>query len=340
MRIRVLLWGLGLCALSVGLADASSLEVAQAAFDLRMVGKVDEAVQRLEEGLAADSTQAILFYELSRARLSLMDIEGMQEAVDEAVTLEPENADYHYFAGLASTYSLINAAHHEQQEMMKHFGERTIGELEAALRCNPDHREARCTLVQRISAMAEDMGWDAARAEEHTRILEKADPVMGARARSNLIPESQQADLWEKVIREHPDQPSAWYEAGGGFLNASLAAQQGGVPSPDLGHLNRASECIDKAIEMNPQRFYILLQLSTAFAMAREWDRAQSIIQRYISLNPPLPLKAYAVARLGQIKQQRGDVSGGTELMSKAMEMDPHLWRGFMPPPEEILSRP
>jgi tetratricopeptide (TPR) repeat protein len=325
-RVSVVVWALGFCVLIAGIAAATPIEIAQEAFDLRLAGKVDEAVGLLEEGVVADSTQAILFYELSRAKLFLMDFEGMQEAIEKAVALEPANADYHYFAGLASSFSLINAAHHDQQDQMKHFGDKTISELEAAVRCNPDHLEARCTLVQRITALAEDMGWDTKAAEEHARILEAKDPIQGAKARSYLAAEGQGADLWEKVIRDHPDQWRAWYEAGDGFL--------------DAGNPDRASECLDKALEMNPQRFYPLLRLATVFAMERDWDRAEAIIRRYISLDPPLPLLAFAWGQLGQIEKQRGNVAAGEELISKAMEMDPHLWRTFMPPTEEIFTRP
>ena len=338
--LLVLIGVMGFCVPTAFAADAAQTGIAQEAFDLRLSGKVDEAVQRLEAGLAADSTQAALFYELSRARLFLMDFKGMQEAVEKAVALAPDSADYHHFAGQCCAYSLIDAAHHNQQEQIRRFAERAIEELEAALRCDPDHHEARYTLVQMTMAMAGDMGWETKTAEEHARILEEKDPVMGARARASILPAGERAGLWEKVIREHPDQWNAWYESGAGLIDAWSATQDGAPGTADKAMLDRAAVCIDKALEMNPRRSYILLRLVTAFAMARDWDRATAITQRYLTLDPPVALKAFATARLGQIKLQSGDSAGGKDLMSKAMEMDPHLWRGFMPPPEEIFTRP
>ncbi|MDO9171032.1 MAG: hypothetical protein Q7W29_04280 [bacterium] len=197
---------------AVATADTASLEIAREAFDLRLAGRVDDAVQRLEAGLAADSTQAVLFYELSRTRMFLMEFEGMQAAIEKAVALAPDNADYHYFAGLATAYSLINAAHRGREEQAKQFAGSIIEELESALRCDPDHHEARCLLVQQFSVMAEEMGWDMERAREHAGILEGKDPVMGVKARANLIPEDQRAQLWERVVEEYPDRSLAWYE--------------------------------------------------------------------------------------------------------------------------------
>ena len=323
-KLLVLVCFLGLDVSAACAAAGTPTAIAREAFDLRLSGKVDEAVERLETGLAADSTQAVLHYELSRAKMFLMDFEGMQASIERAVALAPDNADYHYFAGLASAYSLINAAHKGQKEQMERFAAMDLDELEAALRCNPDHHDARCLLVQQIVSLAAETGVDQNRAEEHTRILEAKDPVMGAKARANLVPKDQRADLWETMVREHPDQWSAWYEGGAGFI--------------DEGKLDRA--CIEKALEMNPQRDYILLRLGTAFAMAEDWGRAEGMTRRYLALDPPVPLMAWATARLGQIKQQSGDPASGIELMNKAMAMDPHLWRGFMPPPEAIFTLP
>ncbi len=325
-KLLVLAWILALGPQASLAADPAPAEIAREAFDLRLAGEVDEAVRRLEAGLAADSTQAALLYELSRTRMFLMDFEGMQAAIEKAVAFAPDNADYHYFAGLATAYSLINAAHQGQEEQMRQFAGKIIDELESAVRCDPDHHEARCLLVQQILVMAEDMGWDVGRAENHARILEGKDPVMGARARSNLIPQDQRAPLWEDVVREHSDRSLAWYEGGSGFI--------------DAGNLVRAAECIDKALAMNPRRFDILLRLSTAYAMTGDWDRAEAVVHRFIGMTPPLPLEAFAWAWLGQIAQQRGNRAEGGELMSKAAAMDPHLWRGFMPPPEVIFVRP
>lgn len=325
-KLLVLMWILAIGPPTALTADTTPVGIAREACDLRLAGKVDEAVRRLEAGLAADSTQAALLYELSRTRMFLMDFEGMQSAIEKAVALAPDNADYHYFAGMATAYSLINAAHQGREEQMKQLAGRIIDELESAVRCDPDHLEARCMLVQQFSVMAEDMGWDMQRAEEHARILEGKDPVMGAKARANLIPEDQRAPLWEKVVREHADRSPAWYEGGSGFI--------------DVGNLIRAAECIDKALAMNPGRFDILLRLSTAYAMTGDWDRAEATVRRYIGMAPPLPLEAFAWARLGQIAQQKGNRDEGGELMGKASAMDPHLWRGFMPPPEVIFVRP
>ncbi|MDO9171033.1 MAG: tetratricopeptide repeat protein [bacterium] len=107
-----------------------------------------------------------------------------------------------------------------------------------------------------------------------------------------------------------------------------------------MGNLDRAAECVDKALAMDPGRNDILLGLSTAFVMAGNLDRAEALVRRYLEMDPPLPLKAFAWARLGQLEQRQGNLPEGEKLMNAAAAMDPHLWRGFMPPPAEIFTRP
>lgn len=306
---------------------ATPIEVARQAYDLRMGGKEDQAVHRLEEGLAADSTQAVLYYELSRTRMYLMDFPGMQSAIEKAVALDNANAEYHYFAALASSISLVDASHRpDSKQEMQRFGRKTLDELQATLRCDPDHADARCMLVQQTSVLGKEVGVDAGPAEEQVRILEKKDPVMGAKARSYLASDAERADLWEAVVRDHPDDWRAWYEAASGFLDAGKPA--------------RAAECLDRSLEMHPEGTYLLLRLGTAFALAGNWDPARAAIQRYIDTDPPLPLRAFAWARLGQIEQRSGDSAAGEKLMAKAKSMDPHLWRALMPPSQELFTRP
>ena len=243
-----------------------------------------------------------------------------------AVEIEPDNARYHYFAGMAAAYSLIDAAHHNDRDKMMECGLRTIFELEASVRVDPDLHDARCFLVQQLTVLEPELGLDSSGAEEHVRVLEEKDPVMGAKARSNLIDEAWKRELWEDILAEHGDEAPACYEAGSAFI--------------DLGDLPRAVECIDKAINLDPDRFHILPRLAVAYAMKKDWVQARAVTERYIRLDPPIPLKAYAFFSLGQISKRTGKPTEGKKLIEKAVAMDPHVWKTFMAPPEELFTGP
>lgn len=312
------------CLLVGGLGFTEPADKAEEAFQLRMQAKTDEALQLLEEDLGVNPGNALSFFEMFRTKFYLLDFEGMSDAIGKAVEIEPDNAEYHYFAGMAAAYSLIDAAHHEDRDRMMECGRRAISELEASVRVDPDLHAARCFLVQQLTVLEPELGLDASAAEEHVRVLEEKDPVMGAKARSNLIDEAWKRELWEDILAVHGDEAPACYEAGSAFI--------------DLGDLPRAVECIDKALELDPDRFYILLRLAVAYAMKNEWDQARAVTERYIRLDPPVPLKAYANFYLGQISKRTGKPAEGKELMEKAVAMDPHVWQTFMPPPEELFT--
>jgi tetratricopeptide (TPR) repeat protein len=178
--------------------------------------------------------------------------------------------------------------------------------------------------VEISSNLAANMGGDPSRAEEHTKFLEEKDPICGARARSALISEKKTMDLWEKILEEHQDVARAHAEAARIFI--------------PLGEIERARNCVDKALEIDRESNYILLNLATAYASAKQWKKAKDTIERYLEYDPPVALKAFAYARLGLIERGMGNEEKGEELLKRAREMDRHVWITFMPPPEEIFT--
>jgi cytochrome c-type biogenesis protein CcmH/NrfG len=103
--------------------------VGQDAYTLRMQGQTDEAKAILEDALSTDPDNAIALYELSRTQLYLMDFNGMQNSIVHAVRLDPENAQYHFFAGRASIYAMIDAAHKQNKDAMRGYSLKAIQEL-------------------------------------------------------------------------------------------------------------------------------------------------------------------------------------------------------------------
>lgn len=294
------------------------------AFELRMAGGVDDAVKLLETALNEDPQEGVLHYELSRSRLFLLDIAGMHEAAEAAVRHEPDNNDFRYFAAMASAYALIDAAHHGDKEKMRELGAGVIDHLEAILRANPHDHRARWFLVQQSTEMAPEVGLEVASPEEHVRLLEKEDPIWGAKARCLLVDEKEQLKIWNGILSGFPEDHRALTEAAEGLIMA--------------GDLELASKCLDKAIEKDPESNYGLLQLGLAYAMREEWDQALGVTQRYLDSDPPIALKAFAIGRMGMIHHRKGEAERGRELMSEARKLDPHVWQTVMPPPKEIFT--
>ena len=105
----------------------------------------------------------------------------------------------------------------------------------------------------------------------------------------------------------------------------------------ELGDLEEARECLDKALQKEPNHCYGLLRLSLAYAMDEDYKQAIEVTNRYIATDPPVALKAFATGRLAQIHRRMGDEDRSRELLRAARDMDPNVWLTVMPPPKEIF---
>lgn len=309
-----------LCAVAADDPEATAAK----AFELRMAGQVDEAVELLEAAIEAHEQAGVLHFELARAKLLLLDIGGMHDAAAAAVQHAPDNNDFRYFAATASLYSLIDAAHHGNKDRMKEMGQESMDQLEAILAADPDHYEARFLLVQQSVDMAPEVGLEVGDTEAHVKFLEKKDPIMGAKARCCFVNEKEQKKIWEKVLADHPDECRAWVESAEGLIQ--------------VGELDQAEACLGKAMAKDQENCYALLGLGLAYFMRQDWDRAAELTQQYLDTGPPVALKAYAVGRMGMIQMRKGDRERGEELMKQARDLDPHVWQTVMPPPWEIFT--
>jgi tetratricopeptide (TPR) repeat protein len=298
----------------------------QEAFDLRLGGDADAAVAALEKDFAEHPGDAAALFEMARVRCYLFDFSACLAAIDRAVELEPGNARYHYFSGIFSIYAVIDAAHHKDEEKMKELGQRALAELEAAVEADPDYHEARYLLVQQLTDLAPELGLDSSGREEHVEILEAKDPIWGIKARCCLLDDQEKREMWTRMMEERGDEARVCYQAAEGFL--------------DLNEVYRAAKCLDKALELDGDRSYLLLRMVVAYAMKEDWQRATEAGDRYLEHDPPRPLQAWTMFSKAKIKQRQGDKEGGEAFLAKAEQLDPQVWKTFMPPAEILFEAP
>ncbi len=304
--------------------DDAPHAIAARAFEMRMKGQTDQAIQLLEDSLDKTPEAGVLHFELARARLLLLDIDEMYREANAAVSHEPENNEFGYFAAMASAYALIDAAHHGDQDRMKELGRESLAHLDAILARDPEDCRARCFLVQLSTDMAPELGLQVEDPEKHVVLLEEKDPILGAKARCCLVDQVHQRELWDRILTDYPGDCRALSEAAEGLIQA--------------GDLDLAEKCLDEVITKDSQMTYGLLGLGLAHFRRQDWARAEALTRRYLDTDPPLALKAYATGRLGMIHRQMGDKDRAKELGAASRELDPHVWQTVMPPPKEIFS--
>lgn len=306
------------------LTSDDPVEIASQAYELRMAGDVDDAIAVLRAGLDRRPDAGVLHYELSRARLYCMDFDAMQEEAEAAVATDPHNADYRYYAGMVSAYSLIDAAHHDDRGRMEAMGYRILSHLEEALQIDPDHHQARYLLVQQTLDMAPDVGIEWTDPEPHVLYLEDRDPILGAKARCCLVDEDEQRAIWTRILEEYPDDSRAQFEAAEGLIGA--------------GRLYDARQCLDHAMETDPNACYGMLRLGLAYASKHDLTHAIAVTREFLEHDPPVALRAFALARLSVLQRQAGNFARAEQLRVEAKAVDPHVWFTMGAPPREIFT--
>ena len=306
------------------LTSRNPTTIAREAYELRMAGEVDDAVRLLKAGLVAHPGAAVLHYELARADLVLLDIEHSQSEAVAAVEYDPDDSEFRYFTALASAYSLIDAAHHDDDERMKQMGHAVLDHLQTLLRNDPDHDRARFLLVQQSVEMAPALGIEVDDLLPHVEYLEARDPILGAKARCCLVSRTEQRKIWMRILEEYPDDVRAQVEAAEGLIS--------------VGRLVQADQCLRRAIEADPQNCYGLLRLGLAYAQRQDWSRAIELTERYLQHEPPVALRAFAIGRLAVIHRRMGDTERADALERTAKDLDPHVWMTVMPPPLEVFT--
>ena len=317
-----------------------SERTARKAYDLRISGKADDAKALLEDAIAESPGDAIAHYELSRILFhmglgkgrEIFDyIERARNSIDKAVELDPENVIYRYFAGrIAFMQAYVSLQGSEETAGEK---VRQLCELyESVLKLKPDYHEAQLFLVEIYGALPKNLGGDSSRAELYASQLEKADPVLGAKARVILLPGT--ADLveyWRKVVEDHPGNLLALEELG----RTCLRHGQGEEGIKQFEEVLKADP--DHSILLlDIARFHIMGGMRDAGVREKNLPLVEAALNRYLDTNPIIPLKAYALGLKAKVKYGF-DKEEADKLNEEAMALDPYYSRAFGVPTPDLF---
>lgn len=310
----------------------AAAEPARRAFDLRMAGKVDEALQVLEAALRDDPADAEVRFELSRCQFSRMEFGKAREAARRALEAKPQDARRLYWAGLVEGYDGIHKVHNPLTwPLVPRRFRQSRDLLEQSLDLEPGAREARLRLVELLHGLPWVLGGSRSRAEEHARMLESLDEVEGARARSLLLPANDPAGrlrLWEGIVARHEESARA-------HLHLGIACR-------DAGDSVRSAEHLERALDLASPGDEVLTSLARIWFDARLYDRAEQAVRRYMDLDPAdfAPIRAYGLFGLSRLEKARGNAARAEELRAEAANVDPRYWPTMMPPPRELFIAP
>ncbi|MCU0962561.1 MAG: hypothetical protein MUF48_20895 [Pirellulaceae bacterium] len=302
-----------------------------AAFAQRLAGQAEAAGASLQALLAHRPELARGWYELARTQFYLLQLDAAQQSIDRALQLEPGSARFHHLAATLAAYRAVMAAKRaDTRDQLEPAMRRWIEELEQVRTLEPEHHRATVELVNAYWRAPASAGGDRAKAAALIARLQTASPVDAAEARA-LAQDDVKAEetlaAWQTVANERPQEAGA----AAGLAQALLRAGQ--VPE--------AAAQIQRALDLDPQRLRLLLDLARTAALRGDPARATAAVQQYLSAQPapPAPLRAFATFYLAAIERRRQHADEADRLMKEARAIDPHVWTTFMAPPE-ILFEP
>ena len=318
------------------------------AYALRIQGKIDEAKKLLDQAISENPSNAYAHYELARIQFhmalgtgnpgkTMSMIGNAQESIERAAALEPQNAIYHLLAGhlnyLQFYYGLMTG------DISKEQFAKVVGAYKTVLNIRPDYPQVALYLVELYSQIPENAGGNASEAERYAKHLDETNNVFAAKARSILLPEeTDKVEYWQDVLNKNQENTDVIEELAKAYLGA--------------GKVEEAVSYFDKAIEIDPEKAYLFLDLSIYYSFQGmqaqgNKDLLQSCIEkgdaaltRYLDSNPIQPMRAYAIGVQAKYNFISGHQEKGQELVKEAMMLDPHFSKATGAPDPALFTRP
>ncbi len=347
---RMAAWVLVAGCLMVPATEAISAEpdAVMEAYELRMAGKADEGKTLLEEAISENPENAAAHYELARTLYHMAlgkppELENLmgraQQSIERATQAGPENVMYHVFSGHIACirgYSHMMHGTGNDAAARSQFV-KARGAYGSALKLKPDYRAAALYLVELHATLPENMGGDREIAERYGKQLEGMDPISGARA-SSMLAERDSA-FWEGLQKKHPGNADVLEELGKAYLGEEKVED--------------AVACFEKAVDANPEKAYLFLDLSIyhtfrAMRAGRDSELFQTSVRagdaavtRYVESEPIPPMLAYALGVQSKYKQLGlGDTELGQQLLERAKSIDPYFSKATGSPNPDLFVSP
>jgi tetratricopeptide (TPR) repeat protein len=154
-------------------ASAATAGVDETAPALLATGKVDDAIATLHAQIAASPDDALAHNLLCRAYFSLGQWDRGVGECEKAVSLEPQNSEYHLWLGRIYGEKADKAGFMTAAGLAR----RVRTEFEAAVRLNPDNIDARSDLAEFYLEAPGIVGGGRDKAEEQVASLARMNPA-------------------------------------------------------------------------------------------------------------------------------------------------------------------
>jgi len=259
-------------------------------------GRVDDAIASLQRRISSAANDAESYNLLCRAYFTLSEWDKGISSCEQAVSLAPENAQYHLWLGRIYGEKADHAGFWSAAGMAK----RVRTEFETAVRLNPNSAEARTDLAEFYLEAPGIVGGGRDKAEAQAQKLATMDPVKAGWVKGRLAEKKKDLVSAENEYRAAIE---ASHGAGLAWLNLAFFYRHAERLDPMEDAIRHASAAPMNQPEVLMEGAEMLLRSK------RDLPQATQLLRRYLSSGPTVEaapaFKAHYL--LGTALEQQGD---------------------------------
>lgn len=250
--------------------------------------------------------------EAGKAALRADKFEKAAELLEQAVKLEPNNAEHHYYLGAAYGEMAQQANVLKQASLAK----KIKSEFERAVALDPNYIEARFALIDYYTMAPGFMGGDFDKALQQAGEIKKRNNVEGHRAYARVYTRQKKTDLARKefvdAVRENPNSARAHYLLGTYLLNDK--------------NWSGSLQELEAALRLDPGYMPVYLRIGQHAALSgQNYPRGEEALRKYLTHTPGEQEPGHATTWyfIGLLQEKQGQKAQAKASYTNAKKLAP-----------------
>lgn len=293
------------------------------AYELRMDGHTEEAINVLSKIITSDSTNALAHFEIARS----LENDKKTDHIIKALDYDPKNLVYRFYQANLHMLEAYKAMKTNNKELITNNLNLCTETLKSILAIKPDCKESLLFLIDIYGSLPEDMGGNMDMAKTYIKTLKSVDPLYAAQG--ELILKSKEPDFdivnhWKTYIDTNGDSNEALVKLGKAYLMTDNRV--------------KAKECFNKVIKRDPEQVILHLDVARAhlYKAMRGGDKHDEELNKFkenvhLYLNTPVKkpklIEAWCYGWLGMVEGRLGNNKLADEYIAKAEKLIPNYPR-------------
>lgn len=293
------------------------------AYELRMDGHTEEAINVLSKIITSDSTNALAHFEMARS----LENDKKTYHIIKALDYDPKNLVYRFYQANLQMLEAYKAMKTNNKESITKNLNLCTETLKSILAIKPDCKESLLFLIDIYGSLPEDMGGNMDMAKTYLKTLKSIDLLYAAQG--ELILKSKEPDFdivnhWKTYIDTNGAGNEALVKLGKAYLMTDNRV--------------KAKECFNKVIKRDPEQVILYLDVARAhlYEAMKGGDKHDEALNKfkenvYLYLNAvvkkPKLIEAWCYGWLGMVESRLGNNKLADEYIAKAEKLIPNYPR-------------